>query len=96
VAEALAEVGPTMAAAAACEVVAFVVGVTMDVPALTQFCAVAALAAFAWRTTGTLTAIVFFTVDPALDTNDAVKCARFRKSVFDYFEKFNGSSKLSK
>ncbi len=46
VAEAMAEVGPTMAAAAACEVVAFIVGITMDVPALTQFCIVAAIAVF--------------------------------------------------
>lgn len=42
--EALAEVGPTIFAAAFCEVVAFSVGITMNIPALTQFCAVAAIA----------------------------------------------------
>ena len=42
--DALAEVGPTITAAAACEILAFGVGITTMVPALQQFCAVAAIA----------------------------------------------------
>lgn len=42
--EALSEVGPTITAAAACEILAFGVGITTMVPALQQFCAVAAIA----------------------------------------------------
>lgn len=44
ISEALAEVGPTMTAAAACEAMAFIVGITLDIPALQQFCVVAAIA----------------------------------------------------
>jgi hypothetical protein len=42
--EALAEVGPTIFAAAVSEVLAFTVGATTNIPALKQFCVVAAVA----------------------------------------------------
>jgi len=42
----LADVGPTIIAAAASEVFAFTVGITTDIPALVQFCVVAATAVF--------------------------------------------------
>lgn len=44
ISEALAEVGPTITAAAVCEITAFVVGVTLNIPALVQFCTVASIA----------------------------------------------------
>jgi len=42
--DALAEVGPTITAAAAAEALAFATAATTDIPALKQFCAVAAIA----------------------------------------------------
>jgi len=42
--DAIAEVGPTITAAAVCEVLAFAIGLTTMIPALQQFCAVAAMA----------------------------------------------------
>jgi len=42
--EALAEVGPTITAAALCEVASFVVGISTSIPALKNFCIVAAVA----------------------------------------------------
>jgi hypothetical protein len=44
IALALADVGPTISAAAVCEVLAFGVGATTEIPALQQFCLVAAVA----------------------------------------------------
>lgn len=42
--DALVKVGPTITAAALCEVAAFLVGITLNIPALKQFCIVATIA----------------------------------------------------
>lgn len=79
--EALREVGPTISAAACCEIMAFGVGITTDVPALQQFCTVAALAVaigFVLQLTWFLPAVVIDARRQEQRRADVLPCVRLR------------------
>jgi hypothetical protein len=79
--DALAEVGPTVTAAAVSEVLAFSVGVTTGIPALVQFCAVAALAVLydlVLQLTWFVAAVVLDARRQAAGRADCVPCVRVR------------------
>jgi hypothetical protein len=78
---ALREVGPTISAAACCEIMAFGVGVTTGVPALQQFCTVAAVAVaigFVLQLTWFLPAVVLDARRQELRRADVLPCVRVR------------------
>jgi hypothetical protein len=81
VVDALAEVGPTITAAAASEVLAFALGATTRIPALQQFCAVAALAVgvdYFLQMTWFLAAIVLDARRQEARRMDGLFCLRLR------------------
>lgn len=79
--DAMAEVGPTITAAACCEVMAFMVGLVTGVPALQQFCAVAASAVaidFALQLTWFLPALILDAHRQEARRADILPCIRVR------------------
>lgn len=81
--EALAEVGPTITAAAVSEMLAFAVGVTTGIPALVQFCAVAALAVavdFVLQLTWFAAAVVLDARRQAAGRLDLLPCIRLKNT----------------
>lgn len=80
---ALAEVGPTITAAAVCEVLAFGVGAATNIPALKQFCIVAAVAVaidYALQLTWFASAIALDARRQEAHRFDVLPCCRGRRS----------------
>lgn len=85
--DAIAEVGPTITAAAICEVLAFAIGLTTMIPALQQFCAVAAMAVaidYTLQLTWFLPAVILDAQRQEARRMDVFPCVRIRGPGVEY------------